>query len=725
MLRQTVSRFACGRRLSAARWYSTRVDEHLEVNPKEDHHEQDQTDLSEQGETDTLPWENSKDTQEHIVLRPFIPKKSKLENIKHDLRAYRQTVDLGTAKDELEVVEFEKGLRNLMVFKIPPTDNQMFKDLDQLQPGFSSISKNQNEILLESLVKGYKKAQLLEYIEYKRKGTCSSSLSKKKLAQFIINKCWELKITKTASDEVLQEARITIQNKKEAFLLLSHSGYLLQSWTRLGAKVELSPNLSYLRVLGDESLVNFVQASWNYLLNHVSTTLAPMNRLSSFYSKVLHRKMPIPELQKLSNVYFEEVIKHDKLYQLSTFNSANLQLAKSLLLAATDFSATSHKHLGFSTIPSAHTKLYQDSSLPWWAVGPLYRYESPRKKVQSTPLKISPDPTTLSQEVDDLRSRVLQAPDNFQRNFLDQSDRSGANQEVPQPVKLDIPETNPSWMSQTAEIFQQLSPAVEPDANWLPRTYNATFGKLLFHNADSGSRFFHANLPNVNKKLANLSLLDKEARFFGFAGGIKNNFDHALQIKLVPDAYEKFENFVSLPNLEIWFQISKNKIDLSSCTVYVNENEMNCPIALPDLHHDIVFQSTCNSVLLDAADPYNPERKEQKPLLSLFNSLSENLLDMSDTDAVNQLVNALVSHPIPIQLKNHQEPVNFLVTSINRRRTIELDFDGCHLMYDVIANGQNERFEVSLLAPQTDAEMDKDQFEKFAKSVNRFVNYIQ
>ncbi|KAG7864466.1 hypothetical protein KL919_000494 [Ogataea angusta] len=711
MLRQCIPRTVlCRPRLLSFRYLSERVDDAETVNGD---------DASPHASSEPLPWEKLPE-EEHIILKPTAQKKSKLTNIKETLESGRLGRS-GRSKKRLDMIEFEKGLKNLMVFKIPATDNQLFKDLDNMQPRNSAISANAYAELEAKLVKGYQKAQLLEYIGYKHVSPPAAKSTKKKLAQFIIEKCWNVAISEDSPVEVLKQAEITLQSKKEAFLLLSHSGYLMQSWTRLGARLELNRGLSRLTVRGNQALVNFVQASWNYLLNHVSTSVAHLDELAAFYTHTLHRHMPIAELQRLSNVYFEEINKQDKLFQLSTFNPANLQLAKSLLLAATDFSATSHRHIDVSGASPEHRKLYQDSSLPWWAAGPLYRYELPQKRVHESSFEDYSDPESLAKEVDQLRSQVAEAPEKFQYNFLDQKQETKPFV----PAEISVPDSSAPWLAKSRDIYSKLTPEVQKGETWLPRTFNATFGKLLFGSDATSAGLFHANLPQINKKIGMLNLYDKNARFFGFAGGIKNNFEHSLQVKLVPDAYGKFDNFTTLPNVEIWFQISKNKVDLSSCSIYVNENEINCALALPELHNDVMFQSTCNSVLLDGSNPYDSGLPSQRPLQNVISSLSSNLLDMSDTSALNQLVNTLVSRKIPLRLAKDQEPADYLVTAINRRRSIELDFDGCHLMYDVVSNGKNERFEASLLAPETEPEMGPASFDRFAKTVHRFLLYIQ
>ncbi|KAG7734933.1 hypothetical protein KL948_000499 [Ogataea haglerorum] len=711
MLRHCIPRTVlCRPRLLSVRYLSERVDEADTANGD---------DTPPYASDEPLPWEKVPE-EEHIVLKPTAQKKSKLTNIKETLESGRAGRS-GRAKSRLDMIEFEKGLKNLMVFKIPSTDNQLFKDLDNLQPRNSAISLKAYAELQTKLVKGYQKAQLLEYIGYKHVSPPAAYSTKKKLAQFIIQKCWDVAISEDSPVEVLKQADITLQSKKEAFLLLSHAGYLMQSWTRLGARLELNRGLSRFTVRGNEELVNFVQASWNYLLNHVSTSVAHLNELASFYTHKLHRHMPIAELQKLSNVYFEEINRQDKLFQLSTFNPANLQLAKSLLLAATDFSATSHKHIDVSGASTEYKKLYQDSSLPWWAAGPLYRYEVPQKRLRESSFEDYSDPESLAKEVDQLRSEVAEAADKFQYNFLDQKHETKPFS----PAEISVPDSSAPWLAKSREIYSTLTPEVQKGETWLPRTFNATFGKLLFDESAASAGFFHANLPQINKKIGMLNLYDKNARFFGVAGGIINNFEHSLQVKLVPDAYGNFSNFTTLPNVEIWFQISKNRVNLSSCSIYVNENEVSCALALPELHNDVMFQSTCNSVLLDGSNPYDPGLPSQKPLQNVINSLSSNLPDMSDTSALNRLVNTLVSRKIPIRLAKNQEPADYLVTAINRRRSIELDFDGCHLMYDVVSNGKNERFEASLLAPETEHEMDPASFDRFAKTVHQFLLYIQ
>ncbi|GME91681.1 unnamed protein product [Ambrosiozyma monospora] len=213
----------------------------------------------------------------------------------------------------------------------------------------------------------------------------------------------------------------------------------------------------------------------------------------------------------------------------------------------------------------------------------------------------------------------------------------------------------------------------------MPRITNVTYGRVLFQDkSTSGTPFFHDNVPEVTKKLADLTLLDKHAKLFGTAGGIRNYFQTSLEVKLIPDGFSKFENFENLPNIEIWFNVNNSVVDLKSCTIYVNEGEKNVFVPVPECKFDMKFQSSYNSVLISGDEPeFNVTFiKKQKSLFEFVNKIPVRLLRLSDSDSIARLTNAMENHNIDININGRKKNVPYLITSVRTKKTIELEFDG-------------------------------------------------
>ncbi|ODV82777.1 hypothetical protein CANARDRAFT_30571, partial [[Candida] arabinofermentans NRRL YB-2248] len=441
----------------------------------------------------------------------------------------------------------------------------------------------------------------------------------------------------------------------------------------------------------------------------------------------------------LSNVHFDKVEDEDSTYILSSFNDTNLFLAKSGLLAALEYSATSSTVVDktfVKDITGFVHQSYDDNTLPWYTKdSELGRIKKPASRKRTTSFEVIPtDTDLLSMEINKLKAEVDTAEDKFQHNFI------AKEQEEEEEVieNLIEGETHDNEIESDSiskvkvlrnldsdKIYEELSSQVpEIKEHWRPNVINATYGKMLFQNSTmQGSSHFHLNLPEVNKKLSSLELYDKEAKLFGSNGGVRNYFQNSLQIKLVPDGFANFEYFKKLPSIEIWFSISRDRINKSDCNVIITESERNVQIPIPEFKNDLMYQSTYNSDLINTEiDDELKFQQKQPGIFEFVKSLPSYQLDISKPESISKLLGGIPSHTINIKLDSDSEPVPYLISVINKVRSIELEFKGCPVIYQVISNGDVERFEVSIL--KTD-EVDKDSFKEFNETAVELLQFIE
>ncbi|GME74007.1 unnamed protein product [Ambrosiozyma monospora] len=333
--------------------------------------------------------------------------------------------------DNFNVVDFERDFKSLMEFKRDVKEDDVFQNIDLLRPEYNTISLKRYKELVSSLKK-FNLKMLRDYVFVRGDGSKGVKSAKKaKVINVIVDHIWGIKASDEA-DVPETMTKITLQNKRERFLLFSHGGHLMRSWSSQGARLSFNNFNSELIVRGSPMVVQFVQTSWNLLMNKVQSTMVNLSEILTFYDK-LQRKPPIELLQMRSNVFFDEVEPNEHIYMLSSFSHANLQLAKSALFSATEYSATLDRALNTDLITSKDSKKlvfkqYMDPSLPWYLTGDaqsLYRVKTVGNRLFSSPdlgEEEEVNPGTLFEEVKSLRAGFDNAAQRFELNFMDLPD---------------------------------------------------------------------------------------------------------------------------------------------------------------------------------------------------------------------------------------------------------------------------------------------------------------
>ncbi|OWB66499.1 hypothetical protein B5S30_g1840 [[Candida] boidinii] len=306
---------------------------------------------------------------------------------------------------------------------------------------------------------------------------------------------------------------------------------------------------------------------------------------------------------------------------------------------------------------------------------------------------------------------------------------------------------------------------INPRDKWLPQNVTVNFGKVLFEksekqkqqpqqqqdnqdsqvNNDDRISYFHSNLPEVNSKISELPLLNKEAHLFGSSGGIINQCLYFLQIRLTPDAYSKFDNFLNYPNIEIWIEMDKKKNDLriveNGSSIYVLERETSLIYPIPSMEYDMKFQSSYNSLLNhDVSENQNDNQNDnkgknkEKTKLSINNQVAlNNLIKKCETLRINfnefgSLQKFLHSIKTKVNVNTKDETIPYLITNVNLRRSIDIDFDGEDIIYEVVTDhNNNKRYEVTLACTNEtneNGEIPIEGFKKFVDNSFKFLKFI-
>ncbi|GME70025.1 unnamed protein product [[Candida] boidinii] len=299
---------------------------------------------------------------------------------------------------------------------------------------------------------------------------------------------------------------------------------------------------------------------------------------------------------------------------------------------------------------------------------------------------------------------------------------------------------------------------------WLPQNVTVNFGKVLFEksekdekeikenkiNNDNRISYFHSNLPEINNKISELPLLNKEAHLFGSSGGIINQCLYYLQIRLTPDAYSKFNNFLNYPNIEIWIEMDKKgnhlRIIENGSSVYVLERETSLIYPIPSMEYDMKFQSSYNSLLNhDLIENENENenvndkdkdkiKKNEKTKISVNNQLAlNNLIKKCESLRINfnefgSLQKFLHSIKTKVNVNIKDENIPYLLTNVNIRRSIDIDFDGEDIIYEVVTDhNNNKRYEVTLACTNEtneNGEIPIEGFKKFVDNSFKFLKFI-
>lgn len=731
-----------------------------------------------------LPWASGEDPDVELTPETEITDPSKNELILAPLRKKSSPIErltprksLSSRTDRSSEVNFqiERDYKNLMQFKYSVSSDDFINIIEELRPTTPVVTVKQLTELSSNLDKSFRGKQIRQYIEQScPEIALKKSMSKKKLINKIISEHWKLKVTLDPTGDLVSETRIDLSNKRDLFLLLSNRGFLPQHWSLIGAQLSLGTTRKELVVRGSKNIVNFVQASWNDLLNNISTDTVDLGAVAAFY-KSLGKKLDINTLQHECGVYFDQVSIDKNSYVLSAIKNASISNAKIEILKATEYRKGHHNSVVTDLLEMVKAEYpdllirreVSDESLPWYIKQENYfRYSMTKKRLRESLLSDeSMIVESLSNEVQELKVEVEEAREKFEYNYVQTEDESNAKKHLKSRKsdnKLFHIEDGPVAVSDSdklsaaldvSHIKKELTEDEFEGKNdssklMLDNVVSVKFGKLLLEKqaeeeTKRNNSYFSENLPEVIRQVGKLELMDKESRLFGATGGIMNRFNRQIYVKLIPNGFwgGKFENFVQYPSIEILFDLKDGKLETNGFSAFMSEYEKNVEVSLPHLDVDMKFQSSYNSMLVYNRDQWilngRPEELfrgleddksdnditlNKKQINMYISQIGKRQFDVRRTEGLLGMLRQFRHKPYTFYFPSTEtsalEMVKYSAVRVELVRGIELEYEGLPVSLELHDDGEHERVEVSMLKEG----VDMDAFVQHSAALARFLS---
>lgn len=701
-----------------------------------------------------LEIDNTDPSKSELILAPLRKKSSPIERL-----TPRKSVSHRADRSSGVNFQIERDYKNLMQFKYNVSSDDFVNIIEELKPSTPVVTVKQLTELSLNLDKSFRVKQIRQYIE----NSCpeivlKKSMSKKKLINKIISEHWNLKVTLDPTGDLVCETRIDLSNKRDLFLLLSNRGFLPQHWSLIGAQLSLGTTRKELVVRGSKNIVNFVQASWNDLLNNISTDTVNLGPMMDFYES-LGKTLDLNTLQHECGVHFDKVSLDKKSYVLSAIKNASISNAKIEILKATEYRRGCTNSIITELIKEAEKEdkdmlmkmEVSDESLPWYIKPENYfRYSITKERLRESLLSDdSMIVESLSDEVQDLKLEVEEAREKFEYNYV-QTEDEWNKKKLEKSKRSDekffhIKEGSRS----STEVLDKLDAAKieegladgdfggrdDPTKLMLDNVVSVKFGKLLFEK-EKGPKsvaetprntYFSENLSQVVRNIGRLELMDKDARLFGATGGIMNRFNRQIHVKLIPNGFwgGRFENFVESPSIEILFDLKDGKLTVNGFSAFTCESERSVEVAVPHLDVDMKFQSSYNSMLVYNRDQWLLNGRPEHAFRGLEGAATDNDITLNKRQ-INMFISQIAKRQLDLrrpggllamlhqfrhkpyafhfpQGPNRTNLVKYSAVKVELVRSIELDYAGLPVSFELHDDGEHQRVEVSMLRDGVDA----------------------
>lgn len=722
-----------------------------------------------------LPWEDSKEISEEtfqendvveeavdpstneLILAPLKKKSSVIQKLKPRKSVYvKETMNKNNENIAFKV---ERDYKSLMQFKYNATHDDFISIIDELKPLSNIVTIKQLTDISQNLDKSFRDKQIREYLTTKCPGiVLRKSHTKKKMINKLISEYWKLKVTLDRTADLLCETRIDLSNKRDLFLLLSNKGFLPQHWSLIGAQLSLGKTTKELFVKGSKNIVDFVTASWNDLLNNVSTDTIDLSKIKKVYESV-GKKLDIELLQNECSVHFDKVQIEENNYVLSAIKNSSISNAKVELLKATEYRHGCNSMVIEELVERAKKEdgelLYKmevnDESLPWYIKPDNYfRYAMTKPRIHESLLSDSSMFTDiLSKEVQDLKVEVEEAKEKFEYNYIKRDDvgefkssekydrkffRLGKSDDV------NTDEVNDKIKLDNEKIDRELKDidfVANPKRLMLDNVVSVKFGRLLTNRKNEKDVYFNENLPDCIRNLSELELMDKESHLFGDSGGIMNKFNKQVYIKLIPNGFWKnqMDKFIQYPTVELLIDLKDGRLEVNKFSAFISEYEKNINVNVPYLDIDLKFQNSYNSMLVYNKDQWILNgRKEEEFDEEIMEETHDKKEDGEDTATVKESnivktkrqINMFISQvgkfkydirridglrgvlrqfkhkPYLFHFDNEDVGVKYCAVQVEYLRSIELEHSGYPVSLILRDDGEHERVEVSMLDDKED-----------------------
>ena len=681
-----------------------------------------------------------------LILAPLKKKSSPLQKLTPNKRSY--DVKKKSSKDAHNMnLSVERDYKNLLQFKYVVSDDDFLNIIDELRPSSDIVSIKQLTELTQNLNKSFTQKQLRIYQQERcPEISVKVSSTKKKMISQLIADYWGLKITLDSTVDLQSSTRIDLSKKRDLFLLLSNRGFLPQHWSMIGAQLSLGKSRKELVVKGSKNIVDFVQASWNDILNNISKSTVELGDLMQFYDR-LHKKLDLDTLQHQTGVHFDKVSiggGDEESYVLSALKRSAINEVKIEMLKATEYRHGCNKSIINELVERAReeektrggNELYKmeicDGSLPWYIDPAKYfRYSIAKTRVRESLLTDDNVLVSkLSNEVQDLKIEVEEARERFEYNYVQTQDDHESKKIFRSDKKffhLDKPTANHGENRDIEIDHEAIEKELQsdefkpnPKRLTLDSFVNVKVGKLLIDRTNEKNTHFDDNVPEVLRKLGSLQLMDKESHLFGSSGGILNKFTKQLYMRLIPNGFknETFDRFLNYPSVEVLLDLKDDKLEVNKFSAFVCESEQNVEVGLPQTNYDLKFQRSHNSMLVynkdqwilngrkesefqgeEKGDEENDVVKNKKQLNMFISQIGKLNLQLRTSEGLRAMIRQFKHKPYTLYFD--LRGVKYSAVQVEHVRSIELEYEGLPVSFSLRNDGQHERAEVSMLRENT------------------------
>lgn len=716
-----------------------------------------ESDEVEDVETSSFPWDDltgDKSTGTGAVAKETAVDPTRAELILGPMKK-RSSRNRMASTSEGASFNMANNFKELLEFKHDISNTDLMASIDSLRPSETTISVNQLKEITKSMDRMCRRNHLVDYLKVKSPQlttrVSSKALTKKFMIKAILTQLWDLKIDQSGADTSAEVTyTIDLTHKRDLFLLSSSRGVLFDHWSLMGAKLSINTSTKELIVKGSQNIVDFVQTSWNQMLNGVVCKKVSLGRLleqfKTFNGSEDQWTELIAGIQQTTGAYFEVVDKEAQVYLVSAINKHVLRTVNTEFIKLMSFQDQSNTAV-FSGLESGDAFRIDtpDKLLPWYVqsqkLSKLYKC---KQRVAQSPMVINTvDTEELSRKVQQLQLDVKQAVDLFEYNFINSEEEMVKNQEKADTIDsfFDVEPTSyndvnvDTTMAKIEATFveDKLEPSTslkftEQNLISMAPTTSARFGHLLTSDL-SKLTYFDTQLSDITRKISCLPLLNKSESVIGEAGAIKTNFSSHLSIKLASNVLaSKSDN---LPPLELVINLKGSTVELQTADqnrlwdLFLTEAEKT--VQLPtsyeaDMDYDISMNCSKNSLLVYNLQDCINNGKDDKVFkkimedetnnISLFNRASVNkslnLINRKSWDIrkyndFENLIKGISSKTFNLAIPVRNEDQSTMVThkyhvvDVDLVKTLELDFLGSPLVYEVRDNSEDTVTNISLI----------------------------
>ncbi|GMM50561.1 hypothetical protein DASB73_015190 [Starmerella bacillaris] len=469
--------------------------------------------------------------------------------------------------------------------------------IEQQKPLQSNLTYSSRRKLYDSLLSGFKKDNLSDYLlQSNTKPPGFSKFTKKDLVNFILTDVWKC----TEIEDNISQIENSIDLSERDFVLtLGGGGKLLREFSKNGAKISLWPAKLKIIVKSSEPTFEWIQAKLNQFLETMKVTSIDTSQLSLNLNNL---KPQLSAIQQITDSYFQIVNDSLICYTAGSHALSNNRLAKRMLYS---LASRDQKWRPTSYYYNANVDSQYDSILRWF--GDLESLEWDQKLVKWSRLE---------------NSRTKQGDDN---NV--ETDESVLLKPLDDPQFEAASKIEPSSLTkQLTQITGSMMGTLEEGVS---RTFTCTFGYLLQQTKEEllpnagMPKIFVTNIPNVVKVAGTLAHydfdvemdLDLESEIMGL-GEIQDDSTNPGEIYTTRRKDEKYDSIPNLrhfkfiadpqladaenyPPIEAW--VTQNEDDGLDISMLALAQEKNACISLPSRSADLKFSVT-DSITMDPSE---------------------------------------------------------------------------------------------------------------------------